>query len=292
MEVSPTRGPAIRDLGLALPPERMPIVRGGRPLKHWRYVGVYGPQLMLCAAEVFVGPLASRYWGVATPDGELLAGRSRVGAGGVTVADSAVRVEARARSTGDGRARPHVSIDLALDASATPPDVESVAGGRRRAYQWTRKRVGVGARGSVTIAGACHELEGEAAIDDSAGYHPRHTLWCWSAGVGRTTGGERVGWNLVEGINDAPRGSERTVWLDGHPGEVGPVRFDSELRRIRFDDGGELHFTPWATMAHRTSLGLLRSDLRQPFGAFAGELPGRVELREGFGVTERHEAWW
>ena len=38
---------------------------------------------------------------------------------------------------------------------------------------------------------------------------------------------------------------------------------------------------------------LVRSSYRQPFGTYAGELPGGLgTLAEGFGVMERHEAWW
>ena len=38
----PRRGPAAA-AGLAVPPAHMPLIRGGRPLKRWRYVGIYGP---------------------------------------------------------------------------------------------------------------------------------------------------------------------------------------------------------------------------------------------------------
>jgi hypothetical protein len=289
MELLPTRGPAVRELGLALPPARMASVRGGRPLKRWRYVGIYGPELMLCAAEVFVGPLATRYWGIAWPDGELLAGRSLVGSGGVSLAGALVRVESRAGRGAGARA---VSVDVEVDEAGGPAAVESVAPSGRSGYLWTRKRVGAPARGSVTVDGVRHAVAAEAAIDESAGYHPRPTRWRWSAGVGRGHGGERVAWNLVEGINDAPRGSERTVWVDGEPHEPGPVRFGHDGQRIAFSGGGELRFRPWATLAHRTRLGVVRSDLYQPFGTFAGELPGGPVLAEGFGVTERHEAWW
>jgi hypothetical protein len=292
MEVTATRGAAVRELGLRLPPERMPLGLGGRPLKRWRYVGVYGPQLMLCAAEVFVGPLATRYWGVARPDGELVARRSLAGSGGVELTGSTVRVAAGPRRGGGASSTPRVSIDLSLDEQAGPVAVESVSPSGGRGYQWTRKSTGVPARGTVTIGDVHYPVDAEAAIDDSAGYHPRHTRWHWSAGVGRTADGDRVGWNLVEGINDGPEGSERTLWLGGEPSEPGPVRFDPDLRRIRFADGGELRFRPWATMSHRTRLGLLRSDLRQPFGTFEGELPGGLVLAQAFGVTERHEAWW
>ena len=45
------RGDGVAELDLALPPGRMPLLRRGRPLKRWRYVGVYGPELMLCAGR-------------------------------------------------------------------------------------------------------------------------------------------------------------------------------------------------------------------------------------------------
>ena len=92
----------------------------------------------------------------------------------------------------------------------------------------------------MTIDGARQRVEAEAAIDDSAGYHPRHTLWCWSAGVGRAVGAERVGWDQRD-----PENSERTIWVDDRPSEVVPASFDEDLHRIRFAGGGELRFRPW-----------------------------------------------
>ena len=37
---------------------------------------------------------------------------------------------------------------------------------------------------------------------------------------------------------------------------------------------------------------LMRSDYRQPFGTFAGTLPGGIELAEGYGVMEQHDVRW
>src|SRR5436309_4263730 len=65
MEGLPSRGAGVRSLGLAIPPERMPLMRRGRPLKRWRYVGFYGPELMLCAGDVHVGLLRQQFWAVA-----------------------------------------------------------------------------------------------------------------------------------------------------------------------------------------------------------------------------------
>ena len=272
----------------------MKLVRGGRPLKRWRYVGVYGPALMLCAAEARIGPLGQRFWAVAEPDGRLLAGRARLGSGGVDLSGGGVRVRARSGGGGVGGsvARAAVEIDLGIEDAGAAAAVESVSPSGPHGYVWTRKVAGVRASGSVTIDGVNRPFEAEAVVDDTAGYHARHTAWSWSAGVGRGPGGERIGWNLVEGVNDDLEASERTVWLNGEPAEVGPVSFNAALEVIRFADGGELRFRPWAELNHRTRLGPVRSDYRQPFGVFEGELPDGLVLARGFGVTERHDARW
>jgi hypothetical protein len=47
----------------------------------------------------------------------------------------------------------------------------------------------------------------------------------------------------------------------------------------------------------RENLLVVRSEYRQPFGTFAGELPGfagqaPIVLAEGWGVMEQHSALW
>ena len=119
------------------------------------------------------------------------------------------------------------------------------------------------------------ELDALAVIDDSAGYHARHTAWRWCAGVGRAEDGRSLAWNLVAGINDPPRESERTVWLGGVPVEVGPAaQFADDSRHVETDDGVDLRFTAEAVRERRENLLLVRSAYRQPFGTFSGVLPG------------------
>jgi hypothetical protein len=127
-------------------------------------------------------------------------------------------------------------------------------------------------------------------VDESAGYHARHTAWLWSAGVGRSADGRSLGWNLVTGINDPPARSERAVWVDGVPSEVGPVRF-SGLDAIALGDGDQLEFSGEAERSRRDNLLLIRSDYRQPFGRFSGSIAG-LDLAEGYGVMEEHTATW
>ena len=272
----PIRGKQVHDAGLAIPPARMPRLQGARPLKRWRYVGYYAADLMLCVGDARIGPVPQRWWAVAEPDGTLRE-RTTIGRGGVELRRSEVHVQ-----TDD------VRIDLRL-SEAGGVEVLSPAGD---SYVWTRKQALVPVSGTVEVMGRRRAIEGVAFIDDSAGYHPRHTSWMWSAGNGRTIDGRAVAWNLVTGIHDSAGASERTIWVDGASHEVNPVEFAADLSSITFANGSQLRFSEWSARGEKTNLLLLRSDYRQPFGAFAGVLPGGLELAEGFGVMETHDVWW
>jgi Protein of unknown function (DUF2804) len=262
----------VRGLGLPLPPGHMPLLRAGRPLKRWRYVGLYRPDLMACIGDARVAGIPQRWWAVALPDGTL---HEHTGAarGGVDLAPGRARVDTD-----------EVTIDLTLDEG---PGVEVVSRSGR-GFIWTSKQAPVRARGHVRVGGREWRVDGdEVFVDDSAGYHERHTVWRWSAGIGRAVSGEGVAWNLVSGVHDAPRESERTVWVDGRPAEVAPAEFAEDLSRV-----GGLAFTPWSTREDHTRRLLFRSDYLQPFGSFAGELPGGLRLASGHGVMEWHDVYW
>jgi hypothetical protein len=250
----------------------MPSRLGARPLKAWRYVGVYGPELMLCLGRVRIGRARQAFWAVWDRNRGRLHERTVLGHGAVRLATGHCRLTERA-----------VQIELFLEEG---PGVETVCPSAA-AYAWTRKQAGVRARGTVVLDGVTHVLDGAAVIDDTAGYYERHTEWRWSAGVGRTADGRGMAWNLVDGVNDPPAGSERTVWVDGTPYEVGPSRFAADLSSV---DG--LRFTAESTRERRENLLLVRSTYRQPFGTFTGTLPDGTELAEGYGVMEEHDVWW
>jgi hypothetical protein len=254
----------------------MPMFDRRRPLKRWRYIGAYAPDVMACVGDAHIGPFRQRFWAVCEPGRPVLA-RTTLGRGGVTIEGSRALVET-----------PELRIDLTVEehggVETTHPSGDS--------YVWTRKQAGVPVRGHVKVNDRSFTLDCLGAVDDTAGYHQRHTTWSWSAGVGRATTGERIGWNLVTGVNDEPVGSERCVWIDGAPAEVGPVEFADDLSRVTFAEGGALDFASWGAREDHTNLLLLRSSYRQPFGTFSGVLPGGVELAEGYGVMEWHDVWW
>jgi len=278
---APYRGPlgaSGRPTGVPLPPARLPLVRAGRVRKRWRYVGVYGPERSLCVGLVRIGPLAQAFWAVWDRRAGLLHERTSLRAGIVRMTPGAVRVRDRG-----------VAIDLAFDEDDGAP-VETVTP-YGAGHAWTAKRGGVAVRGRVVAAGVAHEVDGRGVVDDSAGYPPRHTSWRWSAGVGTALDGRAVAWNLVDGIHDDPRASERTVWIDGIPQEVPAVTFAPDLSSVAGGPVG-LRFAAEAVRRRHEDLRLVRSDYEQPFGTFAGALPGGVILADGFGVMERHDAHW
>ncbi|MGI8580127.1 MAG: DUF2804 domain-containing protein [Solirubrobacteraceae bacterium] len=228
---------------------------------------------MVCAAQVRIGPLRQCFWAVWDREGRRLHERTILRpSGAVSLLPGRLRV-----ADGD------VEVDVAVDEG---PGVETVCAHGSQ-YAWTRKQAGVPASGSVRIGERALALRGRAVIDDSAGYHARHTAWRWSAGVGTSRDGADVGWNLVEGINDPPRASERTVWVDGVAHEADPVSFAADLSSV-----GDLHFSAEATRARRDNLLVLSSDYEQPFGTFTGTLPGGIGLASGMGVMERHDVRW
>jgi hypothetical protein len=254
-------------------------------LKRWRYVALFGEQLMACAAQVHIGPARQSFWALYLRDGNTLRERTRLLGG-----------HARVRLTDGVLAIDDAGVALSVSLrEAAAVHARCINDGGE---VWTRKQAGIAASGTLALDGGdAVALQARAVVDDTAGYHPRHTEWWWSAGAGVATDGSALAWNLVSGINDPPSGSERAVWVDGAPHECAPVRFAADLRELSFDDGSRLSFAPEAQRARRENLLLVKSDYRAPFGSFAGTLPAAgggepIALAAGLGVVEHHRARW
>jgi hypothetical protein len=242
-------------------------------------VGVFGPEAMVCVGVAHVAGLAQSWWAVWDRGERRLSERTILLRPRAAVRLSPGRVTVRDRGA---------AIDLVLDEG---PGVETVCPHGDH-WIWTRKQAGVAARGTVRVGDRELELDARAVVDDTVGYHARHTAWRWSAGVGVCEDGRPAAWNLVSGVNDPPMHSERSVWLDGEVREVGPCVFADDLSTVRIADGGELAFSAEAVRERHDELLILRSDYRQPFGTFSGVLPGGARLADAYGVMEDHAARW
>lgn len=266
--------------GLLMPPKAMPPLHRGRPLKRWRYVAVFCEELIACVATVQVGVARQSFWAVFDRRKRELRQRTRL-----LPRRSSLELTAGFVRLRDGGVDLELQLAEEAGVQAKCPD--------GRAWVWTRKQAGVDARGTVGFDGQPrHAIDALAVIDDTAGYHARHTEWRWASGVGVDPDGLPLAFNLVEGINDPQEHSERAVWVDGVPHEAAPVRFDLDLTRIVCVDGSELHFLAEAQRSRRENLLLVRSEYHAPFGTFQGSLPGGIELASGLGVMEHHKARW
>jgi hypothetical protein len=294
----PWRAPAEPRPDLPLPPEPMPVRFAGGWRKRWRYVSAFGDELMLCAASVKIGPASQTFWAVLDRESGELHERTRMR---LPVARGEVWNE-------DDDGQP-LEIGFAergavtrIGAGAVTAKIVNRGGEWQEAvcpaeddgttrYVWTRKRVAPVDVDVRLPGGKRVKTRMRGVEDESAGYHPRHTEWRWSAGVGTAADGRAVGWNLVAGVNDPAAASERAIWVDGEPiREPGPVEFDG-LEAIRFGDGGTLGFSAEAERSKQENRLLVRYSYRQPFGTFSGML-GDIELASGLGVMEHHDATW
>ena len=232
---------------------------------------------MACAARVEVGPLRQVFWAVWDRREGRLRHRTRFARRGV------VDVSPERPRVADGGD----VLDLELERGS---GVEACCPSGAQ-WAWTRKTP-LRARGSWRTGTGATPLSLRGVLDESAGHHAREVDWRWSAGIGVATDGRPVAWNLVTGINDPARGSERAVWAGEEEWEPPPAAFAADLSSVAFPGGEALTFRAEATRARRDRLGPLLSDYAQPFGTFGGTLPGGIELAEGFGVMERHRALW
>jgi hypothetical protein len=267
----------------------MPLFRGLRPLKRWRYVGIFSEELTACAALVQIGPARQSFWALKLAGEEQLRERTRM---------LPRRGEVELSHTGEAAGRGHARVRIRDRGVFLDLEIEEEVGVEAlcphgRHDVWTRKQAGVRARGTLALdGGAPRQVQALAVIDDTAGHHARETEWRWSAGVGEGVDGAALAWNLVSGVNDPPSGSERAVWVNGEPHEAPPVAFAADLSRIDCSDGSELRFEAEAERSRRDNLLVLSSDYRAPFGSFSGTLPGGLPVARGRGVMEHHRARW
>lgn len=255
----------------------MPLRDQGQTRKRWRYVALFAEELMLCAARAEVGPLAQSFWVL----WDRQAGRQwahtalRPGSREVALAGPRLEID------GPGL-RAELRLGEAKAIEATCPSGAS--------WAWTRKRAGLLVEGTLEIPGRRWEIVGLGVDDESAGYHRRHTSWSWSAGVGESVDGRSLAWNLVEGINDPPSGSERAIWVEGEPAEPPPVRIRG-MDAVELPEGERLEFNSESAFCRDDNYLLFRSRYRHRFGSFTGSVGG-FELASGLGVMEEHDALW
>lgn len=203
------------------------------------------------------------------------------------------------------RIRPKLSWNGTLVTQGASPALTVVAPVPAEAgVNVTQKRAALRSTGTLQVGDRSWSLDGGVAgVDYTHGYLARHTAWRWAMGNGRLADGTRVGFNLVDGINDAhPDTNENAVWVGDVLLPLGRARFrfqredPTEPWFVETVDGAvTLRFQPLHVHSEIRDFKLVRSRFLQPLGLFSGTIRvgDRVlEVRELGGVTEDQDILW
>ena len=303
MSSLPWRGPGPGRPALPLPPDEMPLRRGGRWRKRWRYVGAYCDELLLCAARVQVGKLGQTFWAIWDREGRQMWEHTRPrfpgargeawtekpsGAQGIVdyAPDEGLGGADRGRGPRMASCGPSCASAAAAGWSPSAPAARASTCGRESGPTFRCEC-------DVRIGERRWRVKARGVEDESAGYHPHHTVWSWSAGVGVATDGRSVGWNLVSGINDPPERSERAIWVDGEPSRArrrSASRASTRSPSTTARGSGSAASASGDGEENRLLVALQPTASRS--AAFTGTLPGGLELDAGLGVMEHHDAHW
>jgi hypothetical protein len=287
--------------------------------KRWHWAMVATDRVAVCFTIVDVGYAASGF-AVAV---DLASRRLVVDVGALGLPGVSARVDGRWGSDGRSRFRGggvHLSLDrrgtavglgirsselrltARLDTTATDPItvVAPVVGGT---VNVTRKATSLPASGWVEAGGRRYDLEGGfGGMDHTVGLLGRRTAWRWAFAMGRTEDGRTVGFNLAEGFNEWPGGSENALWLGDQLASVGSARFTFDPTAILTpwqvvtEDGRiALAFNPVGQHREERNFVVTRSRLAQLLGTFSGTVDagdGPVRIDSVPGVTEDQDVVW
>jgi hypothetical protein len=173
-----------------------------------------------------------------------------------------------------------------------------------KGFNYTHKEAGIPVRGTIGLGDVSWGIQEEQSFgvrDYTLGYLGRQTFWTWASGGGLDREGSRIGFNLVQGVNETGF-TENAFWVNGRLVKTDVVDFrydDLDLLKpwqIESNDGRvRLRFLPAGKRSANTNAGLIVSRFHQPFGRFEGTLLNGdhlCELQNVSGFTEEHYARW
>ena len=178
-------------------------------------------------------------------------------------------------------------------------------------FQFTTKDNSRAATGSLEVGARSWDIgaDGDAwgVLDVGRGRWPYSTTWNWGAGSGRSTTGELIGIQIGAKWTEGTGFTENAVSVDGRLHKIGrelrwDYDWDDPMRPWRVVDDGvgpgeralDLTLTPRLDKHGRTDAGLLRTEVHQMFGTWAGTVRDelgaefRIEGVQGFAEESRN----
>ncbi|MEW6185046.1 MAG: DUF2804 domain-containing protein [Thermodesulfobacteriota bacterium] len=287
-------------------------------IKRWEYLGLCNNDLIFGLAVIRLGYMCNLFaylferqggrlseHNILTPGG----GAARFGGNSVSGEIVFQKGETKVRMVSDPetiRVEGTIKGGLLLDLSFRKLEEPLISLTRvgLKGFNYTHKEAGLPVKGKINHPRGTWDIKEDQSFgvrDYTLGYLARQTFWNWASGGGRDREGNRVGFNLVQGVNETGF-TENAFWINGRRIKVDVVDFrydDRDLMKpweIESNDGRvRLRFLPQGCRSARTNTGLVVSKFHQPFGRFDGTLKEgdrTYTFQEVFGFTEEHYAKW
>jgi hypothetical protein len=287
-------------------------------IKRWEYLGVCNDDLIFGIAIVRLGYMCNLFtylfdrrseqiseYDILTPGGgaAIFKGTSLTGEIHFESGKTTVRMKSDPETlTIEGLIKGELSVNLSFQKYEAPLVCLTRVG--LKGFNYTHKEAGIPVRGTIRHQDVSWDIQEEYSFgvrDYTLGYLARQTFWNWASGGGKDKEGNRIGFNLVQGVNETGF-TENVFWVNGRLVKTDVVDFrydDLDLLKpwyIESNDGRvRLRFLPDGKRSANTNVGLIVSKFHQPFGRFEGTLQDGDqvwELQKASGFTEEHYAKW
>lgn len=287
-------------------------------IKRWQYLGVCNNDLIFGLAVVRLGYMCNLFaylfdrrsgciseYDILTPGGgaAIFKGTSLTGEIRFESRQTRVRMMSDPETLSiEGIIKGELSVNLSFQAFEDPLVCLTRLG--LKGFNYTHKEAGIPVRGTIHHKDVSWDVQEEDSFgvrDYTLGYLARQTFWNWASGGGNDREGNRIGFNLVQGVNETGF-TENVFWVNGRLVKIDVVDFrydDLDLLKpwhIESNDGRvRLRFLPDGKRSANTNVGLIVSKFHQPFGRFEGTLQDgnqTWELQNASGFAEEHYAKW
>jgi len=287
-------------------------------IKRWEYFGVYNEEIIWGAAMINLGYLSTAFTYVfdrarckmyqyekLLPGGDKVAfsGSSQIGI--INIEHGDFKMSFRHTETAkeiDIVIKDKLSAEITMENSTAPLIYVGRVG--LKGFNYTHKEAGIAVSGNIKLGEREWELSprnSSGVMDYTLGQLPRCIFWNWAAGGGLDKNGNRLGFNLVQGINETGN-TENAIWINDRQIKVDLTNFayddlrTNEAWHLTSADGKiDLNFFPEGERSADKNYGFVASAFKQLFGSFQGEISDgekTYELEKVVGFTEEHFAKW
>ena len=287
-------------------------------IKRWEYLGICNNDIIFGIAVVRLGYMCNLFaylfdrrsariseYDILTPGGgaAIFEGTSLTGRITFESGKTAVRMTSDPETiTVEGSIKGELSVSLSFRKYGEPLVCLTRVG--LKGFNYTHKEAGITVRGTIRHKGVSWDIQEEQSFgvrDYTLGYLARQTFWNWASGGGMDKEGNRIGFNLVQGVNETGF-TENAFWVNGRVVKTDVVDFrydDLDLLKPWHIESNDcrvrLQFLPAGKRSANIHAGLIVSKFNQPFGRFEGTLRDGdqvCELQNVSGFTEEHYAKW